>query len=70
MPALTGQGYDDMEIADGITASQEFLRITFGNAPAAERKRVRAALEEYCELDTEGMVRIVEKLSELASTRD
>ena len=66
MPALTGEGYDDLEIADGTTASQEFLRITFSNVPAAERKRVRAALEEYCALDTEGLVRIVEKLSEVA----
>jgi hypothetical protein len=67
LPALTGQGYDDMQIANGITASQEFMRITFGKVPESERKRVRAALEEYCALDTEGMVRIVEKLSELAA---
>ena len=68
LPALTGSGYDDMEIADGATASQEFMRITFGNATAAERKHVRAALEKYCALDTEGMVRIVEELSILAAT--
>ena len=53
---------EDMEIADGGTASLEFMRITFGKVTAAERKRVRAALEKYCGLDTEGMVRIVEKL--------
>jgi hypothetical protein len=69
LPALTGAGYEDMEIADGATASQEFTRITFGKVPAAERKKVRAALEKYCALDTEGMVRIVEKLSELAAAK-
>jgi hypothetical protein len=70
LPALTDESYEDMEIADGVTASQEFMRITFGRVPAAERKRVRASLEEYCALDTEGMVTIVEKLSELAATED
>jgi hypothetical protein len=68
LPALTGAGYEDMEIADGATASQEFARITFGKVPAAERRRVRAALEKYCALDTEGMVRIVEKLAEFAAS--
>ena len=56
---------EDMEIADGGTASLEFMRITFGKVTAAERKKVRAALEKYCGLDTEGMVRIVEKLAKL-----
>ena len=65
LPAMTGKGYEDMEIADGATANLEFARITFGKATAAERKRVRAALEKYCGLDTEGMVRIVEKLAKL-----
>ena len=65
LPALTGKGYEDMEIADGGTASLEFMRITFGKVTAAERKKVRAALEKYCGLDTEGMVRIVEKLAKL-----
>ena len=67
LPALTGSGYEDMEIADGATASQEFARVTFGKVPAAERQRVRAALEKYCGLDTEGMVRIVEKLTKLVA---
>jgi hypothetical protein len=68
LPAITGKGYEDMEIADGGTASSEFARITFGDVSAAERKKVRGALEKYCALDTEGMVRIVEKLSEFAAT--
>jgi hypothetical protein len=54
-----------MEIADGATASQEFLRITFGKVSAAERRKVRAALEKYCGLHTEGMVWIVEALDRL-----
>lgn len=69
LPALTGSGYDDMEIGDGAAASQEFMRITFGKATAADRKRVRAALEKYCALDTEGMVRIVEELGALVAAK-
>jgi hypothetical protein len=65
LPALTGKGYAEMEIADGATASQEFLRITFGEASAAEHRKVRAALEKYCALDTEGMVWIVKALDRL-----
>jgi hypothetical protein len=65
LPALTGKGYADMKIADGATASQGFLRITFGEASAAEHRKVRAALEKYCALDTEGMVWIVKALDRL-----
>ena len=39
--------------------------MTFGKVPAAERRRVRLDLEEYCGLDTLGMVQIVERLKEL-----
>ena len=41
MPAITGQGYDGLEIAEGATASMEFVRVHFSGVPAAERQRVR-----------------------------
>ena len=65
LPALTGKGYEYLTIQEGNAASREFLRVTFGDVPAAERRRVRKALEEYCALDTFGMVQIVERLKEL-----
>jgi len=67
LPALTGKSYEGMEIADGAAANLEFMRVTFGDASAAERRRVRAALEKYCALDTEGMIEIVRKLEEIAA---
>jgi len=67
LPALTGGGYDHLTIQEGGTASREFLRVTFGDVPAAERRRVRQALEEYCGLDTLGMVQIVDKLKKLTA---
>lgn len=65
LPAVTGKGYDGYDIANGEIASLEYYRVTYGNVPAAERKRVRQALLEYCKLDTEGMVWIVEELERL-----
>ena len=65
LPALTGKGYGDLDIQKGDTASREFLRVTYGNVSDAERRRVRKQLEEYCGQDTEGMIWIVQKLSQI-----
>lgn len=66
LPALTGRGYEGLEIKDGGRASMEFLRVTFGGVPEAERQKVRTQLEQYCGLDTQGMVWILERLQALA----
>jgi len=65
LPALTGKGYEKLAIQEGGAASREFLRVTFGQVTAAERRRVRLDLEEYCGLDTLGMVQIVDKIKHL-----
>jgi hypothetical protein len=67
LPALTGQGYGDLVIQEGNTASLEFLRVTYGDVSEQERQRVRRQLEDYCGRDTEGMVRIVERLLEFVA---
>jgi hypothetical protein len=59
VPALAGRGYGDLDIRDGATASQEFLRVTFSEVPAQERQHVRRRLEVYCGRDTEGMAWIL-----------
>lgn len=66
LPALTGRSYKDLAISEGGQASNEFKRITFGEVSPEERLGVRGQLEEYCGLDTQGMVDIVRKLGELA----
>lgn len=69
LPAITGKGYEGMGIADGGTASREFLRVTFGNnIDKDEQNQVRRYLEDYCELDTLAMVNIVDRLYELVQT--
>jgi len=70
MPAITGQGYDGLEIAEGATASLESMRVRFGDVPAAERQRVRQLLEVYCARNTEGMVWILKELRNLVGRLD
>jgi hypothetical protein len=62
LPALSGKSYKDLAIQDGSQASEEFKRVTFGNATAQERQKVRKNLEAYCGLDTLGMRDIVKAL--------
>jgi hypothetical protein len=66
LPVMTKSSYDNMEITDGGMASIEYYRVTFGeNINEKERQRVRAALEKYCDLDTKGMIEILEELKKL-----
>jgi hypothetical protein len=67
MPALTGQGYEKLTVQEGGAASREFLRVTYGQVTSSERRRVRRDLEEYCGLDTLGMVQIVDQLKRLTA---
>jgi hypothetical protein len=62
LPALTGKGYEHLDIQEGGTASREFMRVTYGQVNESERLHVRRNLEEYCGLDTMGMVDIIDRL--------
>jgi len=52
-------------VLPGNDASLAYLSITFGDVPQDEVARVRRELLAYCRLDTEGMVKIIERLAEL-----
>jgi hypothetical protein len=65
LPALTGRGYEDMDIGKGDEASLAYLNMTYGTMTEAERAKTRADLEKYCGLDTEGMIWIVRRLEEV-----
>src|SRR5438876_2988181 len=67
VPELT---YDDLVIVDGLVASVEIARLLFVAAkiPQAEHDRVRRDLLNYCERGTWAMVKVLERLRELAST--
>jgi hypothetical protein len=73
LPAITGRGYEGFEIANGGQASMAYLYAAFGTPgggrpPPHALEKTRSALERYCGRDTEGMVWIVEKLSELTQS--
>ncbi|MFC1685600.1 DUF2779 domain-containing protein [Nanoarchaeota archaeon] len=67
LPAVTGKTYEGMEIAEGGLASLRYLYIIHGDskekkASEEEIKKVRKDLEEYCALDTEAMIWILDEL--------
>jgi hypothetical protein len=71
LPALVPElSYDDLEIAEGLTASAEIARMMLKPETFAEGERedLRRDLLAYCERDTWAMVRLVERLRELAGS--
>ena len=67
LPAVTGKSYKGMPIANGDDASLAFLRLVCDDISDEGRARLRADLERYCGLDTEGMLLIVDRLRALSS---
>ncbi|MBA4418701.1 MAG: DUF2779 domain-containing protein, partial [Syntrophus sp. (in: bacteria)] len=57
--------YKGMEVANGGMAMDAYARMCSCNDPG-EVENIRTALLEYCKLDTLGMVRILERLREMA----
>ena len=69
LPALVpGLGYDDLAIGGGALASVALERLLWGGdaVSQAERSRLRADLLSYCERDTLGLARLLERLRSLA----
>jgi hypothetical protein len=69
LPVLVPQlNYDELEVSDGGIATLELQRLLLrGDTLAeAEQTRLREALLCYCELDTWGTVRLLERLHALA----
>jgi hypothetical protein len=70
LPALDPElSYEELVVQDGMEASRvlEALVVDEGEMATEERVRLRAALTAYCRLDTFGMVKMHERLLELAS---
>lgn len=67
LPALVPElAHDALEIGCGDDAGALWERYRVGTE-AVERAALRLALEAYCELDTFGMVRIVDELRQMVS---
>jgi hypothetical protein len=63
LPAITGKGYDNLEINNGGDASIGYFN-SFIASKTGDSK-LREDLLKYCCLDTEGMIWIVDKLKEI-----
>lgn len=62
LPAMVPElSYSGMEVADGMAAMQAYHDMC-ALGPGAELERLRAAMLEYCQLDTLAMVRILGEL--------
>ncbi len=71
LPALViGLGYDDLEIKDGGTAAANLEALLLDEAKLApsDRSELRRKLLAYCERDTLAMVKLYERLRDLAET--
>lgn len=65
LPAVTGKSYEGMPIAKGDDASLAFLKLLCDDITNEERQKTREDLLQYCGLDTQGMIWIVEKLGQI-----
>ena len=63
VPDLT---YDDLAIVDGQVASVEIARLLFVAHKVRDRDQLRRDLLAYCERDTWAMVRLLNRLKDLA----
>jgi hypothetical protein len=63
VPDLT---YDDLAIVDGMVASVEIARLLFVAHKVRDRDQLRRDLLAYCERDTWAMVRLLDRLREMA----
>jgi CRISPR/Cas system-associated exonuclease Cas4 (RecB family) len=60
-----GRSYNDMEISEGGMASIRYYTTHFKECSKEEREKARKDLLEYCKLDTEGMVDILNAFEEM-----
>lgn len=67
VPDLT---YNDLTIVDGMVASVEIARLLFVAHKVKDRDQLRKDLLAYCERDTWAMVRLLERLREIAIFRE
>ena len=65
LPVLVpGMDYDDLDIADGMTAAASYALLVDEVTAESDRAAIRESLLAYCGMDTEAMVRIYEALVE------
>ena len=70
LPAVTGETYADLEISEGESASRLYYEmIHVKNLGDKEKAKLLKDLEEYCSLDTEGMIMILNELQKFVKKK-
>jgi len=64
LPAITGKDYSDLEISDGTDSSMKYF-YSHIKADLKNIEKIRENLLNYCGLDTEGMIWIIEELNKI-----
>lgn len=62
LPALAGTSYEDLIISDGGAAQVQYTKLIEEPLSPQERQELKEHLLEYCGLDTQGMVEILDVL--------
>ena len=80
LPVMSDLSYKEMDIKNGALASYEYERVTFESprddsgepkiVNSKEMKKIRDALEKYCELDTRAEIEIINKLYKVIEEDD
>jgi hypothetical protein len=65
LPAITGKSYSELEINNGADASMLYFYTHIKPNKELNKKQVRKNLLQYCGLDTEGMVWIINELKKI-----
>ncbi|MFQ5620868.1 MAG: DUF2779 domain-containing protein [Candidatus Nanoarchaeia archaeon] len=66
LPAITGKGYDELEINNGAEASMLYF-YSHIKPKLDNKEEIRKNLYKYCGLDTEGMVWILDELKKIVN---
>jgi len=71
LPVLVPElSYSDLDINEGAGAQRLWMQSVIDQKPGLDKEKILADLEKYCELDTLAMVKIYDRLLELASRED
>ncbi|PIO00390.1 DUF2779 domain-containing protein [archaeon CG10_big_fil_rev_8_21_14_0_10_43_11] len=70
LPTLTKKSYDALAIAQGLDASNEFVRAVHHDTPKEEQETIFSQLEAYCALDTHAMIDLLFALQKKISAHE
>ena len=59
LPAFTGKSYEELDIAEGSAASEQYMAFMLGKLSNGEKEKLYSDLIAYCEMDTHAMVELM-----------